>query len=334
MQKFKSVGARPLGAAAVALAIGLVTVGPLAAPAAAAQKTASASVSNRTLQVTGTNGHDVVALQADRTSALVSFGHPTEVHRFNLADFDAINVSLGNGNDQFTEQSAVLSNKALTVDGGNGNDTIQTGDGNDAIFGGNGNDRVDAGRGNDSVFLGNGEDFFVWNPGEGSDFVDGGNGDADVMQFNGANANETMSLSANGSRAVFLRDVGSVRMDIKDLEIFNLNALGGTDNITVGNLEGTGIRHANIDLSDGHGSPDGASDAVTVDGTDRGDRVSVNARDGQVHVSGLSPKTRITGSDTHDHLQVDTGGGNDKVSVDPNVSALIGVGVDLGSGQV
>ena len=116
--------------------------------------------------------------------------------------------------------------------------------------------------------------------------------------------------------------------------LFTLNALGGTDNITVGNLEGTGIRHANIDLSDGHGSPDGASDAVTVDGTDRGDRVSVNARDGQVHVSGLSPKTRITGSDTHDHLQVDTGGGNDKVSVDPNVSALIGVGVDLGSGQV
>ena len=46
---------------------------------------------------------------------------------------------------------------------------------------------------------GNGKDFFVWNPGQGSDAVDGGNGNEDVMQFNGANVNETMSLSANGS---------------------------------------------------------------------------------------------------------------------------------------
>ena len=120
------------------------------------------------------------------------------MHHFNLADFNAISVSLGNGDDQFTEQPGVLADKPLTVDGGNGNDTIKTGDGIDMIFGGNGDDSVDAGRGNDSVFLGNGKDFFVWNPGQGSDAVDGGNGNEDVMQFNGANVNETMSLSANG----------------------------------------------------------------------------------------------------------------------------------------
>jgi len=334
MQKFKSVGARPLVAAAGALVIGLAGAASFAGPAAAAPKTGSASVNNRTLQVTGTNADDVVALQADGTSALVSFGDPADVHHFNLNDFDAITVSLGNGDDQFTEQSAVLSNKALTVDGGNGNDTIRTGDGADAIFGGNGDDRVDAGRGNDTVSLGNGNDFFSWDPGEGSDVVDGGNGSADVMQFNGANVSETMSLSANGPQAVFLRDVAGIRMDMNNIEIFNLRALGGADRITVGNLQGTDIQHANIDLSNGQGGTDGQPDTVTVDGTDRTDRVDVTARDGQVDVAGLPAETTITGSDTLDHLQVDTGGGNDRVSVDPNVPAFIGVGVDLGPGQV
>ena len=156
----------------------LVSAGPaFVAPAAAAQNAGSAFIANSTLTVTGTNGADVVTLGADATDAQVAFGDdPANVHHFNLADFNAISVSLGNGDDQFTEQPAVLADKTLTVDGGNGNDTITTGDGNDMIFGGNGDDSVDAGRGNDTVFLGNGNDFFVWNPGQGSDAVDGGNG--------------------------------------------------------------------------------------------------------------------------------------------------------------
>ena len=33
------------------------------------------------------------------------------------------------------------------------------------------------------------------------------------------------------------------------------------------------------------------------------------------------------------HLQINTLDGNDKVTVDPNVAPLIGLGVDLGLGQ-
>jgi hypothetical protein len=244
-----------------------------------------------------------------------------------------MSVSLGNGDDQFTEQSGVLVDRALTIDGGNGNDNIKTGDGIDSISGGNGDDSVDAGRGNDSVFLGNGKDFFVWNPGQGSDTVDGGNGNEDVMQFNGANVNELMSLSANGSTAVFLRDIANIRMDMNDIEIFDLKALGGTDTITVDNLDGTAVRHANIDLSGSSGGSDQQADVVTVNGTDRGDRVNVTAQGGQVEVSGLPAETQITGSETLDHLQVDTLDGNDTVNVAPGVATLIGVAVDLGLGQ-
>ena len=280
MKNYTNVRAHRMGLAAVAsLAAGLVSAGPaLTAQASAADNTSSAFIANSTLIVTGTNGPDVVALNADATTVEVVFGdNASDVRTFNLADFDAISVSLGNGDDQFTEQSGVLADKALTVDGGNGNDTITTGDGNDVIFGGNGDDTVDAGRGNDTVFLGNGNDFFVWNPGEGSDTVDGGNGNADVMQFNGANVNEIMSLSADGSHAVFLRDVANIRMDLTDIEIFNLKALGGSDNVTVNNLEGTSIRHVNIDLSAPAAVASGQADAVTVNGTEQADNINVTA---------------------------------------------------------
>ena len=48
--------------------------------------------------------------------------------------------------------------------------------------------------------LGAGDDTFVWNPGDGSDTVEGQDG-TDTMLFNGANINEKIDLSANGSRA-------------------------------------------------------------------------------------------------------------------------------------
>ena len=122
MKSYTNVRARRMGLAAVAsLAAGLVSAGPaLTAQASPADNTSSAFIANRTLTVTGTNGPDVVALDADPTTIEVVFGaNGSDVHTFNLADFDAISVSLGNGDDQFTEQAGILADKTLTVDGGN-----------------------------------------------------------------------------------------------------------------------------------------------------------------------------------------------------------------------
>jgi hypothetical protein len=337
MYKFNLGRARPVGlVAAAALAVGFMSTAPaLVAPAGAAPHVGSATIADNTLVITGSNGPDAVTLSADATQAEVAFGtDPANTFRFNLTDFNAISVSLGNGDDQFTEAPTVLANKALTVDAGNGNDIINTGDGNDAVFGGNGDDSVDAGRGNDTVSLGNGNDSFVWTPGEGSDTVDGGNGNSDVMNFVGADGNEKMSLSANGSAAVFLRDAGNIRMDLSNIELFDLKTLGGVDNVTVNDLSGTSIRQTNIDLSAANGAPDQAADVVTVNGTNQADRVNVHAVGGGIDVAGVAAETHITGSETLDHLQVNTLDGNDRVNVDPNVGSLVGVVVDLGPGQV
>ena len=311
-------------AAAASLAVGVTTVGPtLVTPAGAAPNAASAFVTNGTLTITGSNAGDVVLLDGDATEARVTFGaDPGNVLHFPLADFTSVAVSLGNGDDQFTEPTGVLTTKPTTVDGANGNDRITTGDAVDVVTGGNGNDNVDAGRGNDRVVLGNGDDFFVWNPGQGSDAADGGNGN-DVMQFNGADAGEIMSLAANGSDAVFLRNLGTIRMDLHTIEIFNLRALGGVDDVTVDDLTGTSIRDVNLDLSAAVGGGDKAGDVVTIKGTNQADRVDVTASGGQVELGGLQGDTQITGAETADHLQVNTLDGNDTVDVDPAVAAVI-----------
>ncbi len=95
---------------------------------------------------------------------------------------------------------------AFTLDGGAGNDTILGSQGSDMLLGGDGNDTVIGGRGNDAAFLGNGNDTFVWNPGDGSDTVEGQVG-TDTLVFNGANINEKIDISANGSRVRLTRDV-------------------------------------------------------------------------------------------------------------------------------
>ena len=104
------------------------------------------------------------------------------------------------------------------------------------------------GRGNDVALLGNGNDTFVWNPGDGSDVVEGQAG-TDTLLFNGANVNENIDISANGSRARLIRDVGNVTMDLNGVEHIQLAALGGADTVTVNDLTGTDVTQVAIDLA-------------------------------------------------------------------------------------
>ena len=328
------LGARRLGVAAGAaamLAAGLAT----ASPAAAAT---SATVSNDTLTVNGDNGDDRIALRlaAGANSTLqVDFGDDGSAeHSFDRGTFSRIDVFTGNGNDQFRvdQVNGSFTDEALTVDGGNGDDTLNGGDGVELFIGGNGQDAVDGNRGNDTGLLGNGQDSFRWDPGDGSDIVEGDNG-TDTLEFIGSGQDEIMSLSPNGERSLFLRNVGTIRMDMNGVERLELTALGGVDRITVNDMSGTDFRRADVDLSAPSGAADGVADIVTVKATEQADNIHVKDVGARISVDGLRTETVIAGGEPIDQLQVDALGGNDKVDVDPAVLALIGVGVDLGSGQ-
>jgi hypothetical protein len=330
----RKLGARGLGLAAGAaamLAAGLAT----ASPAAAAT---SASVSNDTLTVNGDSGNDRIALRlaAGATGILqVDFGDDGSAEdSFDRGTFSRIEVFTGSGNDQFRvdQTNGAFTDEDLTVDGGNGNDTLNGGDGVELFIGGNGEDTVDGNRGNDTALLGNGQDSFRWDPGDGSDVVEGDNG-ADTLDFNGAAADEIMSLSSNGERSLFLRNVANIRMDMNGVERLDLDALGGADTVTINDMSGTDFIRADVDLSGPTGVADGVADVVTVKGTEQADNIHVKDAGGLVTVHGLRTETVVAGSEPIDRLQVDALGGDDKVTVDPAVPALIGVGVDLGSGQ-
>src|SRR4029079_14045221 len=116
------------------------------------------------------------------------------------------------------------------------------------FVGGAGDELVIGRRGNDVALLGGGNDTFVWNPGDGSDTVEGQAG-TDTLQFNGANVNENIDMSANGGRTRFFRDVANITMDLDDVERINFEALGGADAITVNDLTGTDVSEVNLKLA-------------------------------------------------------------------------------------
>ena len=321
---------------ATALALGLLAAGP-AGPAGATPRT-SATVSGDTLFVRGSSASESLALRlaaGDANTLEVDFGDDGSAdHRFDRTRFSSINVSLRSGHDRFRvdQVNGAFADESLTVDGGSGNDTLDGGDGVELFYGGSGRDAVDGNRGNDTGVLGSGQDSFRWDPGDGSDVVEGDSG-SDTLDFNGAAANETMSLSPNGGRSLFLREPATIRMDMDGVERLDLTALGGTDTMTVGDMRGTDFRQADVDLSAPTGGGDGAADTVTVTGTDRADRIDVGADGGVVEVDGLRTAVDVAGGEIADSLLVNALGGNDDVDVDQAARALVTVIVDLGSGQ-
>jgi Ca2+-binding RTX toxin-like protein len=231
----------------------------------------------------------------------------------------------GNGNDRLVGGAG-----DETVRGGNGNDTLAGGSGPEKLFGGNGNDSIDGNRGNDVAFMGNGDDTFIWDPGDGSDTVEGQNGE-DTMRFNGAAIAERVDLTANGSRLKFFRDVASITMDTAGIERVDFNALGGPDVVTVNDLTGTDVSDVNVDLADtlGGATGDGQPDRVAVNATNGNDTIDVSGDAGGVEVSGLVPTVRVLHSEAaNDRLEINTLAGNDTVDSAGLAAGVIQLFVD------
>jgi Ca2+-binding RTX toxin-like protein len=329
----KPVTARRLGLAAgvAAVAATLATAG-----SAAALPANSAVVAQDTLIVTGSRRADQIALRLEAGvpgTLQVDFGdNGTAEFSFDRNTFSRIEIFARAGADRvrIDQVNGAFEDEAVTMFGGRGADTLDGGDAAELLIGGRGWDTIDGNRGNDTGLLGAGRDTFRWDPGDGSDVVEGQRG-YDTLDFNGADAAEVMSLSPNGRRSVFLRDLGNIRMDMDRVEKLDLDALGGADTVTVDEMSGTGFKLAKVDLSAAAGGPDGAPDVVNVNGSPRADNVDLETQRAYVVAEGLRPTTRIKGSELIDRIQVNTLDGHDDVDVDGTVFALIDIGVDLGA---
>ena len=284
-----------------------------------------------TAVVNGGNGAETFAITANGTR--VRFDRVTPAPFFlDIGTTESLVLNAGGGDDVITAGNGLASLINLTIDGGDGDDTITGGDGADTLFGGAGNDAVIGGRGNDQASLGAGDDTFVWNPGDGSDTVDGQTG-VDTLAFNGANINERIEISANGARARLTRDVGAIVMDLNHIENIDVIARGGADQITVGDLMGTGVTEVAVDLSGSASVGDGAADSVTVNGTARNDAIGIQGSGASVSVTGLPARVDIAEADAGDSLTVAGGAGADRIDASGLPAGIVGLTIDGGDGN-
>ena len=223
-----------------------------------------------TVIVGGTQGNDIIDIVGAGTSVAVA-GLSALV---NITGAEGANDSLVingfGGNDAITATTLPAGVVKLTIDGGDGDDTILGSQGADTLIGGNGNDFLFGDNGNDLALMGAGDDVFQWNPGDGNDTVEGQDG-TDTMLFFGANIAENIDILANGGRVLFTRDIASVTMDLDDTETIDFRALGGADNIVIGDLSGTDVTQIDLDLRGPNGGGDGAADTITVTATNGAD---------------------------------------------------------------
>jgi hypothetical protein len=199
--------------------------------------------------------------------------------------------------------------------GAEGNDVLMGGSAGDVIVGGPGSDTITGRQGNDLIYL-DGSDTVIWNPGDGSDLIlgSGANG---TLVFNGANVSENIALSANGSGLHLTRDVGNIVLDASGIRTVRFQVAGGSDNIVVNDLTGTGVTNVSIDLAAVAGTTNGDSlaDTVTINGTPGPDLFKVAANGAAVEVSGGGALVHVTGGELANDRIIITGVGGDTVNV-------------------
>ncbi len=285
-----------------------------------------AQVKNRILSITGTNAASKLSLRLGATTSILEVdvgADGSADFQFDRSKFERIVVDASGGNDILTideSAGAFTTEEQVTLNGGAGDDTIVGGSGPETLLGGAGNDTIDGRFGNDTISLGSGDDIVVWNPGSGSDVIDGNDG-LDTLVFNGANIGEQIALSANGDRARLTRDIATIVLDLRALEIVDIGTRGGADVVTVGALAGTGVAQVDVDLADALGAPDAQADTIVVDGTTGADTIHIARDAGAVAVTGLAATVRVANGELALDRLVVNGDASDLVNIDGSPAA-------------
>jgi Ca2+-binding RTX toxin-like protein len=263
--------------------------------------------------VNGTNGDDIIDVVGAGTSVSV-LGLPVLVNISNSEGAnDSLVINALGGDDGVTATTLPAGVIKLIVDGGAGDDDLLGSQGADVFLGGAGNDFIFGDNGNDLALMGAGDDVFQWDPGDGNDTLEGQDG-IDTMLFFGSGASENIDIFANGGRVLFIRDVANVTMDLDDVENIDFRALGGADDIVIGDLSGTDMTQIGLDLRGPDGGGDGAADTITVNGTNGIDVFGAAGDAGGVNVFGLHTAVNIFFQEqANDRLTLNALGGDDTV---------------------
>ena len=151
-------------------------------------------------------------------------------------------------------------------------------------------------------------------PGDGNDTIEG-QADIDKLRFYGANVEREYQRRRKWRPGPVPARRGNVTMDLDDIETFAFNALGGADNIVIGDLSGTDATNVEIDLRGSDGGGDVGVDAVTVNGTDVADTISVAAIRRRGHGVRPAHRGRLRQRGANDRIMLNALGGDDVVEI-------------------
>jgi Ca2+-binding RTX toxin-like protein len=189
-----------------------------------------------------------------------------------LVDIERARIS-ANSADNLIDATAFSSD--VSVGGGDGDDTILTGNGNDRLYGESGDDVLSSGSGNDAMF-----------GGSGSDDLDGGDGN-DILRGNGGSGD---------------RLTGGAGNDIIDGGGGNDRIVESADaDVTVTAIEMFGIGHDFIQNVE----------TVAISGGASANLIDASAFDGMAVLEGLGGNDTLIGGAANDFLQ--GGSGNDLI---------------------
>lgn len=219
----------------------------------------TAALDNGVLTITGTNAADFV-YATSQAGKLTLLEGGVNRGQFEFDEVNRINVSLGDGNDQYSvgflnaiRMRIEGGDGADNLSGGYGRDTIRGGDGDDACNGSAGNDLVDGGAdndgvgggiGNDSLRGGDGRDLMTGGPDD--DTLDGGAGNdrfrgssgRDIVTYASRTANVTADIDGTSDELPDDGEAGEEDFIETDCEIL----IGGAGNDS---LTGTTTNDAN-----------------------------------------------------------------------------------------
>jgi len=126
----------------------------------------TAHVRGGTLEVEGNAANDKLSLRlqpgAPHVLQLDVGEDGTADFSFDRGAFTAVSVDAGRGDDEIRidQSGGSFTDEALTLSGGDGDDTLIGGSGAETFFGGRGDDFADGNIGADTAFLGCGDDHF------------------------------------------------------------------------------------------------------------------------------------------------------------------------------
>jgi Ca2+-binding RTX toxin-like protein len=152
----------------------------------------TASLSGGTLTVNGTSTIDTISLVAGSKGRVNVVGNGKTVSGSPFSGVARIVVNGNDGSDRIDASTMVI---PVTLNGGNGDDTLIGGSGADLLSGGAGNDNMEGNAGNDTLRGGIGNDVLTGGAGldsllgeDGNDTLNGADGLADLLIDGGPGA--------------------------------------------------------------------------------------------------------------------------------------------------